>query len=1024
MTRQNCVLNATAFPGSDASRSDPADGTKFIQTGALNFRKLTHIGCWNVRTLLDAGSQAITMRALYDYRVDIACLSEVRLPDSGSKAVKIPGVDSSYTLYHSGRNDNSGQQGVAFALSPSANSALIAWEPISPRIALARFNGRPFNLTVIATYAPTLQSEDAIKDEFYEHLQDVVNTVPRRDMLIIAGDWNARTGPADATTNHIIGKFGLGQRCENGDRLINFADLNRLCISSTRFQHPRRHLLTWYSNDGRTAHQIDHILIRSRWASSIEDCRAYRGAETGNKGGSDHMLVRAKLKLHLTRRCKHPRPKRLNIVPLGDTDCQAQLCDEIDRKFGSYEEEPVSVENQWNQLKTTVQEAAFTLLGTVSNKRKDWISANTLKLSALAKNARLAKSDNYRRLRREATRSARSDRNRYWSELATTMENAATTGNFGLLYRLIRTASGKTQRRQPALRNASGELIRSLDEKLVRWIEHFSQVHSQPRSHYLSTPATQLTAYNIDCSEPTKDEIMRVVTLLKNNKAPGEDGIPAEVYKACCTVLLDPLHKLFRSIWEKESFPADWRSSILLPFPKKGDKSVCENYRGISLVDVAAKIFTTILLNRLAPERHTRTRPNQGGFRPGMGCVDQIFTLRRILEHRFKFQQPTAACFIDFRSAFDSVDREALWNVLLSDGVPPKVVQLLRAYYSSTKARVRVYGEETDEFSLYTGVRQGCPLSPVLFNFAVDWIMSHALQEYRGVQVDQCTWISDLEYADDVVILGTDFDNLKVVLERISEVAAKVGLRVNTSKTKAFSTNVADFGRSLELDGNKIDTVEKFKYLGSVILPNGQGKEEVLIRIDNARSAFLQLKSVLWSRAEISLKTKVRIYETAIRPILLYGSETWPVRVEDIRKLETFDHWCLRTILRIRWRDHVSNHTVRQRCCGITVLSSCIRQRRLRWFGHVLRKSDYELSKKVLAPVACDGWKCRPGGQLKTWLATVKEDVELMGLQRVYGVRRWRREWMSICSDLATDRLSWRAFIRDVDGAGSSCNRS
>ena len=907
-------------------------------------------------------------------------------------------------------------------------AALIAWEPISSRIALARFKGRPINITVIAVYAPTLPSDEATKDEFYDCLQNVVNSVPRGDMLVVAGDWNARTGPADNSTRHVLGRFGLGQRCGNGDRLVNFAALNRMCISSTRFQHPRRHLLTWYSNDGRTAHQLDHILIRSRWASSIEDCRAYRGAEAGNKSGSDHVLLRAKMKLHLANRRRRAAPKRLNITLLNDAGCQNGLCNDIRVKLESEavveeQSDPVPVEVQWRKIKQVILQAASVRLGTVHYRKHDWISAQTLQLSALAKEARLSHSNSYKHLRREATRSARADRNQYWSTVATDMETAANTGNVGRLFRLLRLASQRNYSQQTILRSSSGQPIRDLNGKLTRWLEHFSQLHEQPGTRPPITPIAQSTTYNTSCCEPTRQEILKIITQLKNNKAPGEDGIPAEVYKTCSTSLLNPLHKLFCSIWETEIFPDDWNTSILLPLPKKGDKSVCGNYRGISLIDTAAKIFTSLLLQRFSSERNIRTRINQGGFRPGVGCVDQIFTLRRILEHRYKFKQPTAACFIDFRAAFDSVDRGSLWNIMISDGVPPKIVRLLRSYYLFTKARVRMYGEETREFTQFTGVRQGCPMSPVLFNFVIDWIMSRATLGHEGVQIDQTTWISDLEYADDVVLLGTDFDSLQVILERVCHFAAAVGLKINADKTKAFSTCPSDAGKSLKLDGFSIETVDNFRYLGSIILPNGQAKDEIRNRIDCARNAFLQLKNALWNRMEVSLRRKIRVYQAAVRPVLLYGCECWPIRVEDVRRLEVFDHWCLRVILRSNWRDRLSNHTVRQRCYGIEPLSVCVKQRRLKWLGHVLRKSMDEMTRKTLAPIPCNTWRCKLGGQLKTWLATVKEDVDCFGLQSVYGVRRWKQDWVSICADLARDRTNWRAMVRDFCGAGSSCIR-
>jgi hypothetical protein len=223
--------------------------------------------------------------------------------------------------------------------------------------------------------------------------------------------------------------------------------------------------------------------------------------------------------------------------------------------------------------------------------------------------------------------------------------------------------------------------------------------------------------------------------------------------------------------------------------------------------------------------------------------------------------------------------------------------------------------------------------------------------------------------------------------------------------------------------GETIEQVTAFRYLGSTLLPNGQALEEIKLRIDRARAAFLQLKNALWRRREISLKTKARIFQSAIRPVLLYGCETWPLRAEDIRRLETFDHWCQRRILNVSWRDRLSNETVRKRFCDMETLSTKIQQRRLQWFGHVLRKQNTELSKQVLLAAPCPSWSCRLGGQNKTWLSTVKADVDKLGLHAVFGVRHWNKSWLNICEDFASDRHAWAAAIRDINRAGSSTRR-
>nr|VZI36954.1 unnamed protein product [Spirometra erinaceieuropaei] len=292
MSDHSTTIHATASAGTDALRNPgPVVRANSMRAGLLNRGRTLGIGCWNVRTLLDPGTQSLTARSLHQYNVDVCCLSEVRLPDSGSREIKIPGVESHFTLYHSGPLDSSGRHGVAIALSQQADLALLAWEPVNDRMAYVRLKGHFTNISIVAVYSPTSAAEQRDKEAFYSQLQALVERLPRRDLLIVAGDWNGRTGPGDSTTSHLLGRFGLGSRCENGERLLNFADRNRLLVTNTCFQHRKKHLLTWYSNDGRTASQIDYILVSSRFRSWVHDSRSMRGAETGNAHGSDHVLV-------------------------------------------------------------------------------------------------------------------------------------------------------------------------------------------------------------------------------------------------------------------------------------------------------------------------------------------------------------------------------------------------------------------------------------------------------------------------------------------------------------------------------------------------------------------------------------------------------------------------------------------------------------------------------------------------------------------------------------------------------------
>ncbi len=189
MTTLRSTHQVTEYLGSDALAPPGSVGqVSNRQAEPLLHRKDDlHVAYWNVRTLQDVGVHALTMRELRKYNVGSACLSGVRIYDSGHSVIKVPGEEACFHLYHSGVVDNAGRHGVAIALSEAAQAALLAWVPISSRLASARFKGTALNLTIIAVYAPTLDAAEEAN-------------------------------------------------C-NGDRLVNFASANRLVVSSTRFQH-------------------------------------------------------------------------------------------------------------------------------------------------------------------------------------------------------------------------------------------------------------------------------------------------------------------------------------------------------------------------------------------------------------------------------------------------------------------------------------------------------------------------------------------------------------------------------------------------------------------------------------------------------------------------------------------------------------------------------------------------------------------------------------------------------------------
>ncbi len=208
-------------------------------------------------------------------------------------------------------------------LSPVAQRVLIGWEPLGPRIIIAAFRTRKkIKLNVIQCYAPTNDSDEEEKQEFYDRLQSAVDKCVERDITIVMGDFNAKIGEDNTGYEEAMGRHGLGELSENGERFIDFCALNRLVIGGRIFPHRRIHKATWVSPDHTTENQIDHICISKKFRRSLQDVRVRRGADVA----SDHHLLTLRIKLKLKKSCTETtRRQRYNVGLLRETGVREEF---------------------------------------------------------------------------------------------------------------------------------------------------------------------------------------------------------------------------------------------------------------------------------------------------------------------------------------------------------------------------------------------------------------------------------------------------------------------------------------------------------------------------------------------------------------------------------------------------------------------------------------------------------------------------------------------------------------------------
>ena len=270
------------------------------------------------------------------------------------------------------------------------------------------------------------------------------------------------------------------------------------------------------------------------------------------------------------------------------------------------------------------------------------------------------------------------------------------------------------------------------------------------------------------------------------------------------------LHSISNQIWKAQQWPQDWKRSVFIPIPKKGNAKECSNYHTIALISHASKAMLKILQARLQQYVNRELSDVQAEFRRDRGTRDQIANIWWIIKKAREFQKNIYFCFIDYAKTFDRMDHNKLWEILQDMGIPDHLTCLLRNLFAGKEATVRTGHGTTDWFQIGKGIHQGYILSPCLFNLCAKHIMQNpGLDEAQaGIKTARRN-INNLRYADDTTLMAESEEELKLksLLMKVKEESEKVGLKLNIQKTKIMASGPIT---SWEIDGETVETVSDF----------------------------------------------------------------------------------------------------------------------------------------------------------------------------------------------------------------------
>lgn len=902
-----------------------SEGAKNHRVGPGRQRKQRlYIATYNTRTLSSDEKILELEEELKKVHWDILGISEIRKKGEQQFLLK------SGNMYYHRCNENSSVGGVGLLIHKRHVQNIIQISSVSPRVCyvILKLNQR-YNIKIIQAYAPTSQHPDEDIESFYDDVNQAMSTFPAY-FTVLVGDFNAKLGKKQNDEETSLGCYGVGERNERGSLMLQFLLCHQLAAMNTFFKKAEHRKWTWISPDGRTKNEIDFIITDKK--QTVTDVTVLNSLSVG----SDHRMVRAKILLNL-------RTERKKLVFKNNCERWTNV-DDVEKYQKTINEnlkdaDTCNLEDLNKNIVETINVAQKKhCLKQTEN--EDKISTNTKNLMKQRRKLlgeRPQQKDELRQLNKDITKAVRTDIRDYNNKWVTRVieENK----NMRVLHNKM--SKGKSEITK--LEDERGQ-ITSNREEMLKIVEYFyTKLYRSPNQAKASESIPYiLNQGSEEMPTITEEEVLKSLSEMKNNKAPGEDGVVVEAIKLGGRELLKAVTKLFNKCLDEGTTPQIWNNATIVIMHKKGSTTNLQNYRPISLLTHLYKLFTKIITARLTNKLDLYQPKEQAGFRAGYGTNDHLQVVKSLIEKSMEYNKPLVLVFVDYEKAFDSIDHHELFKALADCRIDHRYTSILRHIYEQATAKVKIHAE-TDRFRIERGVRQGDTISPKLFTTVLEYMFKKIELDNRGINVNGET-LSHLRFADDIVLISDRLDEANKMVSELSVASQKVGLKINIAKTQ-FMTNLVP-SCNLMLEGKEIQYVISYKYLGHEIRIGRDNQTcELNRRIGLTWAAFGRLRHVFKSDIPMCLKRKV--FDQCVLPVLTYGSETLTLTQKTVNKIRITQRAMERSMLGVTLRDKIRNEELRRKT-KITDAIERITHLKWNWAGHVARIPDNRWTRRII----------------------------------------------------------------------------